>query len=134
MGHWQSDTLLLLGLLTSSPKQPAASFVRDGRRLCLACVCSKNGDVQAGMPCNALQLTACWCARRADARRVPRSALAVLASSSGVSSERAAFMELVRAEIERLNRQLGKRGSVSMVFQKGSVLVRRCACSAHFAR
>ncbi|KAK9846594.1 hypothetical protein WJX81_007347 [Elliptochloris bilobata] len=55
------------------------------------------------------------------------SALAVLASSSGVSSERAAFMQLVRAEIERLNQQLGKRGSVSMVFQKGSLLVERPA-------
>ena len=48
----------------------------------------------------------------------------MLASSSGVSSERAAFMQLVRAEIERVNKQLGKRGSVSMVFQKGSLLVR----------
>ena len=64
--------------------------------------------------------------------RAPGSALAVLASSSGVSSERAAFMELVREEINRLNRELGKRGSVSMVFQKGSVLVRRRPRSAQW--
>jgi len=55
--------------------------------------------------------------------RARRSALAVLASSSGVSSERAAFMQLVRAEIERVNKQLGKRGSVSMVYHRGAWLV-----------
>ena len=47
-----------------------------------------------------------------------------------MSSERAAFMELVKAEIGRLNQQLGKRGSVSMVFQKGSLLVRRTLAPA----
>jgi hypothetical protein len=53
-----------------------------------------------------------------------RSALAVLASSSGVSSERAAFMGLVRNEIDRLNEELVSRGSVSMIFQRGNVTVR----------
>ncbi len=41
-------------------------------------------------------------------------------------------MELVKAEIGRLNQQLGKRGSVSMVFQKGSLLVRRALAAAGF--
>ena len=43
------------------------------------------------------------------------SALSVLASSSGVASERAAFMGLVRNEIDRLNAELVNRGSVSMI-------------------
>lgn len=51
------------------------------------------------------------------------SALAVLASSSGVSSERTAFMELVRNEISRLNSQLVRKGGVSLVFASGGVQV-----------
>ena len=56
--------------------------------------------------------------------RVRCSALSVLASSSGVASERAAFMGLVRNEIDRLNAELVNRGSVSMIFQRGNVKVR----------
>ena len=52
------------------------------------------------------------------------SALAVLASSSGVSGERQAFMELVKNEIERLNKQMNSKGSLSMVFRSGGVTVR----------
>ena len=52
------------------------------------------------------------------------SALSVLASSSGVASERAAFMGLVRNEIDRLNAELVNRGSVSMIFQRGNVKAR----------
>ena len=51
------------------------------------------------------------------------SALAVLASGSGVSSERDAFMGLVKEEIERLNGEMSTRGSVSMVFHQGGVTV-----------
>lgn len=51
------------------------------------------------------------------------SALTVLASSSGVTSERQAFMELVKNEIERLNTQLNSKGSLSMVFRAGGVSV-----------
>ena len=51
------------------------------------------------------------------------SALAVLASSSGVSSERQIFMELVKTEIGRLNKQLTSKGSVSLVFHAGGVQV-----------
>jgi hypothetical protein len=54
------------------------------------------------------------------------SALAVLASSSGVSTEREAFMKLVRNEIDRLNHEIGQRGSVAMVFQRGNIKVRMC--------
>jgi hypothetical protein len=52
------------------------------------------------------------------------SALAVMASTSGVSKEREAFMDLVKNEIERLNATLAKRGSVSMVFHHGGTTVR----------
>ena len=52
------------------------------------------------------------------------SALAVLASSSGVSGERHAFMQLVKNEIERLNTQMNSKGSLSMVFRSGGVTVR----------
>ncbi len=51
------------------------------------------------------------------------SALAVLASSSGVSSERTAFMDLVKREIDRLNESIGKSGSVTMIFQRGNIRV-----------
>ena len=51
------------------------------------------------------------------------SALAVLASGSGVSTEREAFMDLVKTEIERLNKEVSNRGSVSMVFHSGGVHV-----------
>ena len=50
------------------------------------------------------------------------TALAALASSSGVSNEREAFMQLVEKEIERLEGQLQKRG-VGMVFARGSLEV-----------
>ncbi len=53
-----------------------------------------------------------------------RSALAVLASSSGVSEERAAFMDLVTKEIDRLNQGLQTRGATSLIFQSGNVHVR----------
>lgn len=53
----------------------------------------------------------------------PRSALAVLASSSGVSEERAAFMDLVQKEIDRLNTGLQTRGATSLIFQSGNVQV-----------
>ena len=52
----------------------------------------------------------------------------MLASSSGVSSERAAFMELVRNEIGRLNSQLVGKGGVSLVFTAGGLQVCVCVC------
>jgi hypothetical protein len=52
------------------------------------------------------------------------SALAALASTSGVSSEREAFMDLVEKEIGRLNDQLSTRG-VGMVFTRGQLGVER---------
>lgn len=61
-----------------------------------------------------------------------RSALSVLASSSGVASERAAFMGLVRNEIDRLNAELVNRGSVSMIFQRGNVKARPCPVTRVF--
>lgn len=51
-----------------------------------------------------------------------RSTLAALAATSGVSSEREAFMELVEREIDRLEGQLEKRGA-SMLFARGSLQV-----------
>ena len=54
----------------------------------------------------------CWC-----------SALAVLASGSGVSTERETFMDLVKTEITRLNGEVANRGSMSMVFHSGGVHV-----------
>ncbi|KAK9807532.1 hypothetical protein WJX72_001831 [[Myrmecia] bisecta] len=64
-------------------------------------------------------------AAKEDKMRKVISALAVLASSSGVSKEREAFMELVRHEIDRLNQQFTARGSVSMVFHAGGLKVER---------
>ena len=52
------------------------------------------------------------------------SALAMLASSSGVSSERSAFMNLVRNEIDRLNDEIGARGSLTLMFQRGNIKAR----------
>ncbi|GAB4818097.1 hypothetical protein N2152v2_005143 [Parachlorella kessleri] len=62
-------------------------------------------------------------AKEARMRKVI-SALAALASTSGVSNEREAFMELVEKEIDRLEGQLEKRG-VSMLFSRGSLQVSR---------
>lgn len=76
--------------------------------------------------------TSCWCgavccaACNASRKRGPwgwGSALAVLASSSGVSTERAAFMDLVGKEIQRLNEGLKARGATSLVFHSGNVKV-----------
>lgn len=59
------------------------------------------------------------------------SALTVLASSSGVSAERQAFMELVRNEIERFNTQLNSKGSLAMVFRHGGVAVSELPLATH---
>lgn len=50
------------------------------------------------------------------------SALTVLASSSGVTAERQAFMGLVKNEIDRLNAS-ERSGKLSMVFRSGGVTV-----------
>lgn len=47
------------------------------------------------------------------------SALAVMASSSGVSREREEFMQLVRTEIKRYDDQLAEDQPMSMVFHAG---------------
>ena len=52
------------------------------------------------------------------------NAIAALASSSGVISEREAFMDLVEKEIERLQSSLGNKGT-GMVFTKGRLNVDR---------
>ncbi len=52
------------------------------------------------------------------------NAIAALASSSGVISEREAFMDLVKKEIERLQSSLGNKGT-GMVFTKGRLNVDR---------
>jgi len=52
------------------------------------------------------------------------NAIAALASSSGVISEREAFMDLVEKEIERLQSSLGNKGA-GMVFTKGQLNVDR---------
>ena len=51
------------------------------------------------------------------------SALTVLASSSGVTAERQAFMDLVKHEIDRINKQAAGKGSLSMVFKSGGITV-----------
>ena len=53
------------------------------------------------------------------------SALAVLASSSGVASERADFMSLVKTEIDRLNERAASRGGVGLVFSGGGAQAER---------
>lgn len=45
----------------------------------------------------------------------------MLASSSGVSSERSAFMNLVRNEIDRLNDEISARGALTLMFQRGNI-------------
>lgn len=60
-----------------------------------------------------------------DKMRKVISALAVLASGSGVSTERETFMDLVKTEITRLNGEVSNRGSMSMVFHHGGVHVER---------
>jgi hypothetical protein len=52
------------------------------------------------------------------------SALAALASTSGVINEREAFMNLVEKEIERLQSTLGNKGT-GMVFTRGQLAVDR---------
>jgi LETM1 and EF-hand domain-containing protein 1 len=52
-------------------------------------------------------------------------ALAALSSSSGVTTEREAFMDLVEKEIDRLNETLGSTGRARMVFTKGHLAVDR---------
>lgn len=51
------------------------------------------------------------------------SALTMMASNSGVTAERQAFMDLVKHEIDRLNRQATGKGSLSMVFKAGGITV-----------
>lgn len=63
-------------------------------------------------------------AKEARMRQVLR-ALAALSSSSGVTTEREAFMDLVEKEIERLNENLGSTGRARMVFTKGHLAVDR---------
>ena len=63
-------------------------------------------------------------AKQVRMRQVLR-ALAALASSSGVTTEREAFMGLVEKEIERLNSQMGCNGRARMVFTKGHLAVDR---------
>lgn len=53
------------------------------------------------------------------------TALAALASKSGVAAEREDFMELVQKEIDRLNDNLGS--SANMVFTKGNLAVKHDA-------
>ena len=53
------------------------------------------------------------------------SALAVLASTSGVAAERGEFMALVRTEVDRLNADLASRGASSLVFSGGAAHVER---------
>lgn len=48
----------------------------------------------------------------------------MLASSSGVSSERSAFMGLVKNEIERLNQEISARGALTMIFKRGNIKAR----------
>jgi hypothetical protein len=50
----------------------------------------------------------------------------MLASSSGVSSERSAFMGLVKNEIERLNQEISARGALTMIFKRGNIKARPC--------
>ncbi len=52
-------------------------------------------------------------------------ALAALSSSSGVTTEREAFMDLVEKEIDRLNETLESTGRARMVFTKGHLAVDR---------
>ena len=61
--------------------------------------------------------------KRVQLRLCACSALGVLASSSGVSNERKVFMDLVKTEIGRLNKQLVNKGRVSLVFAAGGVQV-----------
>lgn len=63
-------------------------------------------------------------AAKASKMRKVISALAALASKSGVAAEREDFMELVEKEIDRLNSQLEGRG-VAMVFTRGTLGVGR---------
>ena len=60
------------------------------------------------------------------------SALAVLASTSGVSAERADFMGLVRVEIDRLNDELAasRGGAAKLVFSAGGARTLRSAPGA----
>lgn len=62
-------------------------------------------------------------AREARMRKVLR-ALAALSASSGVATEREAFMSLVEKEIARLNSRLDHRG-VGMIFTRGHLEVDR---------
>lgn len=62
-------------------------------------------------------------AKQARMRQVLH-ALAALATSSGVTTEREAFMELVQKEIDRLHSVMGSR-SVGMVFTRGHLEVDR---------
>ena len=64
-----------------------------------------------------------------DSCDIKRSALTVLASSSGVTTERQAFMGLVKNEIDRLNASNPNK-SLSMVFRAGGVTVSMMFSSA----
>ena len=72
-----------------------------------------------------------WCLKPGDdlsERMCICSALAVLASGSGVSTERETFMDLVKTEITRLNGEVSNRGSMSMTFHHGGVHVSLAPC------
>ena len=58
--------------------------------------------------------------------RTVLSALAALASTSGVAAERGEFMDLVKKEVDRLNAEASARGAPSLVFRSsGAVAAER---------
>ena len=61
-------------------------------------------------------------AKEARMRKV-LSALAALASTSGVAAERGEFMDLVRKEVDRLNAEASARGAPSLVFRSSGAAV-----------
>lgn len=99
--------------IIGSTGREARTVLKSGT-LSTACTCFCTFLSWSSFACFqcALPYSACLC-----------SALAVLASGSGVSTEREAFMDLVKTEIERLNKEVSDRGSVSMVFHSGGVHV-----------
>ena len=105
-------------LVPSAPRQRAALWPL---RAILLLRIFNPGVLQGQLPNSRLQLDTQWSSSHAACLLC--SALAVLASGSGVSTERESFMGLVKNEIDRLNEDMGGRGSVSMVFHAGGVKV-----------
>uniref|UniRef100_A0A061S6J5 Mitochondrial proton/calcium exchanger protein n=1 Tax=Tetraselmis sp. GSL018 TaxID=582737 RepID=A0A061S6J5_9CHLO len=79
-------------------------------------------EVTAGLNRQSPAEKEAWLAEKREKRMQEIiSALAVLASTSGVSDERQDFMRIVRGQIKAIDEQIRERGGTSLLFTRGQI-------------